>query len=183
MCNIYYVHAQPYCGKLRAVSSAVTGACFLDNRVLADPGAPAFQVRKYPFYLLNRLVSRYNVVIEAQVRAIGIDIPCWRVLMILGEAAPRGVRDIADTAVIPLSTMTRIIQRMTAAGLVAVSPSAEDARVTQVSLTPAGEAKLAEARAAAAPVYARVIRGVSAREFDTLINMLGRLHANLEEGD
>lgn len=65
MCNIYYVHAQPYCGKLRAVSSAVTGACFLDNRVLADPGASAFQVRKYPFYLLNRLVSRYNVVIEA----------------------------------------------------------------------------------------------------------------------
>ncbi|CAN7463100.1 MarR family transcriptional regulator [Phenylobacterium sp. LjRoot225] len=155
----------------------------MDNRVLADPGTPAFQVKKYPFYLLNRLVGRYNIVIEARLRAIGIDIPYWRVLMILGEASPRGVRDIADAAVIPLSTMTRIIQRMTSAGLVSVAPSAEDARVTEVSLTPAGEAKLAEARQATAPVYARVVSGLSAREFDTLITLLDRLHANLEDGD
>jgi DNA-binding MarR family transcriptional regulator len=151
-----------------------------DSRILGDPGTPAFHVEKYPFYLLNRLVGRYNKVIEARLRAIGIDIPTWRVLMILGERAPRGVRDIADAAVIPLSTMTRIVQRMASAGLVATSPSAGDARVTEVSLTRAGDARVAEARAAAAPVYARVIEGLGARDFDRLIALLETLHANLE---
>lgn len=140
-------------------------------------------MEKYPFFLLNRLVSRYNKVIEPRLRAIGIDIPYWRVLMILGEQAPRGVRDIADAAVIPLSTMTRIIQRMAAAGLVDATASAEDARVTEVSLLPAGEAKLRDARQATAPIYAKLIKGFGARDFDRLITLLDELYANLDALD
>ena len=152
----------------------------MDSRILGDPGTPAFQVDKYPFYRLNRLVGRYNAIIDARLRAIDLDIPSWRVLMILGEQAPRGVREIAEAAVIPLSTMTRIIQRMAAAGLVAPAASAEDARVTEVSLLDLGESKLAEAREATAPVYARIIDGFSARDFEKLLALLGRLDANLE---
>ncbi|AMG73206.1 MarR family winged helix-turn-helix transcriptional regulator [Sphingopyxis granuli] len=145
-----------------------------------NPGDTAFRVDRYPFYLLNRLVSRYNSIIDARLRAIGLDIPSWRVLMILGEESPRGAREIAQAAVINLSTMTRIIQRMTAAGLVTATPSREDARVTLVALAPAGEAQLAEARLATAPIYAHLIAGLKAEEFEQLIALLGRLHDNLE---
>ena len=155
----------------------------MDNRILGDPGTQAFQVKKYPFFLLNRLVGRYNIVIEARLRAIGIDIPYWRVLMILGERAPLGVRDIASAAVIPLSTMTRIIQRMAALVLVVASPSASDARVTEVGLSRAGQAKLDEARAVTAPIYARIIQGLTQQDFDRLIGLLNRLYANLEDPD
>jgi DNA-binding MarR family transcriptional regulator len=151
-----------------------------DSRILGDPGTSSFRVEKYPFFLLNRLVSRYNKVIEPRLRAIDIDIPYWRVLMILGEHAPRGVRDIADAAVIPLSTMTRIIQRMAAAGLVDPTVSTEDARVTEVSLSAAGEAKLLEARQATSPVYTKLIAGFAPRDFDRLIAWLGELYANLD---
>ena len=151
----------------------------MDNRILGDPGTSAFQVEKYPFFLLNRLVGRYNCVIEPRLRAIGLDIPYWRVLMVLGEQAPRGVRSLADAAVIPLSTMTRIVQRMSVAGLVAAGPSAEDARVTEVTLTALGEAKLAEARKVTAPIYAKVIDGLSQRDFDRLIALVNALYRNL----
>jgi DNA-binding MarR family transcriptional regulator len=152
-----------------------------DLRELGDPGTPAFQVDKYPFYLLNRLVSRYNVVIEARLRTIGLDIPYWRVLMILGQKAPRSVGQIAAAAVIPVSTMTRIVQRMSGAGLIACTPLEADNRVIKVSLTQAGESKLAEARALTAPVYAKVIDGFSVEEFEALTASLGRLHANLAD--
>lgn len=153
----------------------------VDSRTLADPGNPDFRVGKYPFFLLNRLVSRYNGIIEPRLRAVGLDIPYWRVLMILGERSPRGVRDIADAAVIPLSTMTRIVQRMAAAGFVILQPSPEDARVTLVSLLPFGEGKLAEGRKATAPIYARIIRDLSTDDFDRLIGLLGQLYTNLED--
>ncbi|MEH3047634.1 MarR family winged helix-turn-helix transcriptional regulator [Sphingomonas adhaesiva] len=152
----------------------------MDHRLLGDPGTPAFRVDLYPFYLVNRLAGRYNAVIEPRLRAIGLDIPNWRVLMILGEQSPRGVRDIADAAVIPLSTMTRIVQRMAVAGLVDARPSEEDARVTSVALSPHGEAKLAEAREATSPVYTDVIRGLSERDFDRLVALLDRLYRNLD---
>lgn len=152
----------------------------MDKRIHGDPGTDAFRVDLYPFFLVNRLAGRYNATIEPRLRAIGLDIPNWRVLMILGERAPRGVRDIADAAVIPLSTMTRIVQRMAGAGLVAVEPSVDDARVTMVALTKAGEAKLVEARGVTSPVYRQVIRGLSARDFDRLVALLDQLYRNLD---
>lgn len=152
----------------------------MDHRTQGDPGTAAFQVERYPFFLINRLASRYNATIEPRLRDIGLDIPNWRVLMILGEHAPRGVRDIAEAAVIPLSTMTRIVQRMAAADLVTLTPSAEDARVTMVALTATGESKLADARQATSPVYQQVITGLSARDFDRLLALLDRVYRNLE---
>ncbi len=152
----------------------------MDHRSQGDPGTTAFQVDRYPFFLINRLASRYNATIEPRLRDIGLDIPNWRVLMILGEHAPRGVRDIAEAAVIPLSTMTRIVQRMAAAGLVTLTPSEADARVTMVALTATGESKLAEARQATSPIYQQVITGLSARDFDRLLTLLDRVYRNLE---
>lgn len=67
-------------------------AAVMDVFLSGNPGAAAFRVKRYPFYLLNRLVSRYNSIIDARLRAIGLDIPSWRVLMILGEKSPRGAR-------------------------------------------------------------------------------------------
>jgi len=153
----------------------------LDKRPLGDPGTPHFQVSSYPFYLVNRLTSRYNQVIESRLKGIDLDIPSWRVLMVLGETNPRGVRDLADSAVIPLSTMTRIVQRMSAAGLVRSAVSAADARVTEVQLTALGEAKLAEAREVTSPIYHLVIGDMTAAEFENLIDLLDRLYRNLAE--
>jgi DNA-binding MarR family transcriptional regulator len=150
-----------------------------DIRHLGDPGTVDFQVDKYPFYLLNRLVSRYNCLIEARLRTIGLDIPFWRVLMILGEQAPRGIGEISETAVINLSTMTRIVQRMAQKKLVRCLPRLGDNRVTDVSLTALGEKKLGAARKITAPVYAAAITGFSRDEFGQTITTLNRLYDNL----
>lgn len=151
-----------------------------DLRLYGDPGSEEFRVDAYPFYLLNRAVSRYNVVIEAELRKIGIDIPTWRVLMILGERSPQPIAQIARSAVINISTMMRIVERMTKAGLIDSRPSMDDGRVTELFLTEEGREKLAAARQVTAPVYRKLIRTFSARDFTALIDMLNRLHDNLD---
>ncbi len=151
-----------------------------DNRKLGDPGSPGFKVDRYPFYLLNRAVSRYNIIIEGRLRTIGLDIPNWRVLMVLGERMPRSVGELADAAVINLSTMLRIVQRMEKAGLVSSEAKPGDGRVRQVILTDAGNELLAAARKISAPVYAGVIDGFSGTDFDRLIGLIGRLQRNLD---
>lgn len=153
-----------------------------DVRHLGDPGSPDFQLENYPFYLLNRTVSRYNAVIGRRLKAIGIDIPAWRVLMVLGEHQPRSIGQVTEAAVVNLSTMMRIVQRMEAGGLVTSGPG-RDGRVTEVQMTKAGRQKLDEARRATAPIYAQVIRGFSLREFEALIALLNRLHDNLGDVD
>lgn len=152
-----------------------------DPRALGDPGSGHFRVDSYPFYLLNRAVSRYNVVIEANLKRIGIDIPTWRVLMILGESSPQPIGQIARLAVINLSTMMRIMERMTKAGLIESKQSRSDGRITELDLTAAGRKKLAAARKVTAPIYQDVIAGFSAKDFSVLLMLLNRLYDNLEE--
>lgn len=151
-----------------------------DLRPFGDPGSEAFRVDAYPFYLLNRTASRYNVVIDSLLRPIGLDIPTWRVLMVLGESEPQAIGQVSKVAVINISTMMRIVERMTKAGLVTSLPSASDGRVTEVKLTDEGHEKLASARAATAPIYQRIIRGFSAADFNCLLDLLSRLYDNLE---
>jgi DNA-binding MarR family transcriptional regulator len=151
-----------------------------DLRAYGDPGSDDFRVDNYPFYLLNRTVSRYNVIIEAELRAIGIDIPTWRVLMILGEAEPQSIGQVAKLAVINVSTLMRVAERMEKAGLIETLPSATDGRVTTLAMKPLGREKLKAARAVTAPLYRRLIRGFSAPDFRRLIALLNRLQQNLE---
>lgn len=151
-----------------------------DLRPLGDPGLDAFRVDAYPFYLLNRAASRYNVVIDSVLRPDGIDIPTWRVLMVLGEREPQPIAHVARSAVINISTMMRIAERMMKAGLITSSPSESDGRVTELSLTDEGKVKLKAARAATSPIYRKVIRDFSAAEFSHLLDLLRRLHDNLD---
>ncbi|HEY0938918.1 MAG TPA: MarR family winged helix-turn-helix transcriptional regulator [Steroidobacter sp.] len=151
-----------------------------DLRPLGDPGSRSFQVDRYPFYQLNRLVSRYNSVIEAELRRIRLDIPTWRVLMILGEQEPRPIGQIAKLAVINISTLMRIVERMHKADLIKSAASATDGRITELSLTAKGRTALATARKVTAPIYQRLIRGFSATDFSHLLDLLNRLYGNLE---
>lgn len=151
-----------------------------DLRALGDPGSTRFRVDCYPFYLLNRAVSRYNVLIEAELRQIDIDIPTWRVLMILGEQAPQPVGQVAKLAVINISTMMRIVERMTKAELIESIPSASDGRITELTLSSDGRKKLAAARKVTAPIYKHLIRDFSAKEFANLLDLLNRLYDNLD---
>lgn len=150
-----------------------------DLRSAGDPGSEAFRVGYYPFYLLNRTVARYNVMIEAALRHIDVDIPSWRVLMILGESSPQPIGQIAKLAVINISTMMRIVERMEKAGFVKSATSASDGRITELALTASGRAKLAAARKITAPIYQKLIRGFAASDFSSLLNLLNRLYDNL----
>jgi DNA-binding MarR family transcriptional regulator len=151
----------------------------IDPQTLGDPANADFQVDRYPFYLLNRTAGRYNAIMEAALRPIGIDVPTWRVLMILADGAPRSVGHIAETAVINLSTMTRSIQRMARMGLVACAPRPGDRRVTEAQLTAAGKRALAQVRTIASGIFHDAVGDFDSDELDQLKRLLDRLYCNL----
>src|SRR3546814_11107670 len=81
--------------------------------------------------------------------------------MVLGEEQPRPIGQVSKMAVINISTMMRIVERMVKAGLIETQTSTQDARVTELLLTDLGAEKLAAARGVTSPVYKRLIKGRS----------------------
>ncbi len=150
-----------------------------DAFVRGDPASRNFKLENSPFFLMNRAASVYALAMERALRAVGADIPRWRVLMLAYERGPLSVGSIAEHAVIKLSTTTKVVQRLRDEGLVKLRRSRQDARVTEVTLAAAGQRAVALVRAAASGIYQRAFHDVSAAEIRTLNGLLARIHANL----
>lgn len=134
---------------------------------------------EWPFYWIVRVTGRYFQTMEAALERIGIDVPSYRVLMTLYEDSHVSISAIADACVIKLSTATRIVQRMKEDGLVVTRPSPADRRVTEVSLTPKGEAQRHRAWAIAEGVLAQAFAGVSEAERQRLNRLLAGIFDRL----
>jgi DNA-binding MarR family transcriptional regulator len=149
------------------------------SRLRSDPAATGFRIADYPFYLLNRIAGRYAIDMSDALKAIGMDLPTWRALMILHERSPRSVSEIALQAVIRLSTMTRVVRRLERAGLVRLATRSSDARVTEVVITPRGLDAVRRVREVAGRVYQRAFADFSPREIEALNGLLNRVMGNL----
>jgi DNA-binding MarR family transcriptional regulator len=100
-------------------------------------------------------------------------------MMLLHECSPSSVGEIAERAVIRLSTMTRVIQRLEKRGFATVSRRDSDARVTDVYITTEGEAVVEQVRAVASRIYQAAFKDLNAAEIETLNGLLLRVFDNL----
>lgn len=145
----------------------------------ADPASADFRLEDSPFYWINRVSGRYGLKLSESLKPVGMDVPGWRVLMILFERGPTSVKSIADTAAIRLPTMTRTIQRMTSNGLVSIRTSPDDGRVTEVSLTDEGRSAVETVRHAASRTFTDAFVGINPTDIRNLNATLGRVFEQL----
>jgi DNA-binding MarR family transcriptional regulator len=118
---------------------------------------PARFVDDYLLALLARASHAASSGFHARLKARGVAVPVWRVVATL-HGAPGGetVGALAEACLAQQPTMTKLLDRMAAEGLVRRH---REGRSTRIRLTPAGEALaaalIAEARAHEAALLAR----------------------------
>lgn len=112
-------------------------------------------------------------------REIELDIPRWRVLMLLEGTRARSVSYLSTEAIVKLSTMTRIVQRMEADGLVETRPRASDARVTEALLTGHGRRARVLALQRADLIFEKAFKAFSDADVRNFNQMLSLVHENL----
>ena len=144
----------------------------------ADPAGPTFKLADSPLYWLARVAGRYRLDMDLVLKPIEMDVPRWRVLAILTEHEPASVTELCDHAVIRLSTMTRIVQRLADSGLVSTRPRDSDGRVTEVRLTDAGRDAAVSVHAQASRIFHHGFDDFSSAEVAALNTMLQRLFRN-----
>ncbi len=91
----------------------------------------------------------------------GLSLTSATVLGRLHEGGPQRVTDLAALELVAQPTMTTIVGRLEARGLVARTRDAADRRVVTVALTPTGREKLAELRSGRTDFLAGHLAGLS----------------------
>jgi DNA-binding MarR family transcriptional regulator len=128
---------------------------------------------------LTRAQQRAQGEIEAALKAASLPSLSWYDVLLETERAGKdGLRpfELERAMLLAQYNLSRLVDRMAAAGLVERRPCDEDARGHMVAITDAGRAM----RRRMWPVYARAIehavgRHFTAREARTLGDLLGRL--------
>ena len=103
---------------------------------------------------------------EQAARAAGIT-PSQHLLLLQIAGCEDGATTVSSLVVrlaLTQSAVTELVQRAEQAGLVERTPSADDGRVMYLSLTPAGEAKLAAVHETLGPERSQLRRVVDALE-------------------
>jgi DNA-binding MarR family transcriptional regulator len=116
-------------------AEALEELCRLDNQLC------------FAVYSASNLITRlYRPLLEP----LGITYPQYLVLLVLWERAPRTVGELGEALGLDSGTLTPLLKRLEANGIVVRRRAPEDERRVLVELTPAGQ-KL-RARAASIPV-------------------------------
>jgi DNA-binding MarR family transcriptional regulator len=145
------------------------------------PASANFEFQKYPFYWLMRVSSAYSYRMEKSLKKGGINITAWRILMILKEMGTLSVSDIATHAVAKTPTITRATYKLQSEGLVEISTSTTDGRVSIVKLTDKGQETLKKVIQNSQKLFESIYADFSVEQVEVLNNTLQKLFLNLEE--
>lgn len=100
----------------------------------------------FPLYAATRAVQqRYRPLLEP----LGLTYPQYLVMLVLWEGDGLSVQDLGERLFLDAGTLSPLLRRLEAAGLVRRDRSDPDGRVVRLTLTPEGRAL--EARAAGVP--------------------------------
>jgi len=117
---------------------------------------------------------------EKVLKKIDMDIPRWRILFILKENGESSISEISVHAIAKLSTITKIVYRMKADGLVETNTS--DGRVTEVSLTQQGRDTIKEVQRCTSDIFRNSFKGLTQPQINKLNATLEIIFNNLPEG-
>jgi MarR family transcriptional regulator, organic hydroperoxide resistance regulator len=128
----------------------------------------------FALYAASRAVTGlYRPVLDQ----LGLTYPQYLVMLVLWERGPVPVRDLGTALSLDYGTLSPLLKRLEAHGLLRRERSAVDERSVLISLTADGAAL--QQRARAVPPFAASAMGLDRAEYDQLRVLLRRLTDNI----
>jgi len=124
---------------------------------------------------LRRIVRELRLTARDAERDAGISGAQLFVLQALARESAASLNDLADRTLTDQSSVSVVVKRLVARGLVARKPSKEDARRVELALTAAGRRLLARCPEPTQAKLVSAVQRLSARELDGLTLGLGAL--------
>jgi DNA-binding MarR family transcriptional regulator len=128
--------------------------------------------------VIQHMGQTYRVMQSAFSSKVGHALPRWRILLALHECGQCSQKHLAERCRLDPASLTRQLQAMQKLGWIARAVDDQDNRLTNASLTPAGQAVVNQALPKRAAFFEESLKGLSAADIDTLNRVLSVLEEN-----
>jgi DNA-binding MarR family transcriptional regulator len=151
-----------------------------------DP-APAQYYQKGSFsrensmgYLMRRIGTMLVSEVDARLTDLGLTHAQWAPLVLISRGKAATQAELARELQLDAGALTRTLDRLEAKGLCRRERSTAARRVVHLALTPEGEAAVGPVPGVLCDVSNVLLSGFQPEEFEVLLGLLRRMHANAE---
>lgn len=139
---------------------------------MESPAEPKRFVHRYLASVLALVSHRISEEFHVEVKKAGLTVTEWRVLGSLIEGEGETVGDLAELAVTKQPTLSKVLPRLEAEGLVTLKTARADRRQTLVMITPKGARLIGGLCDQAMEHQRRVLQKLDPDYADRLVDML-----------
>ncbi len=130
-------------------------------------------------HAIPRIARLHRAAAGRLLRRVGLHPGQEFLMMLLWDRGPQRQAELIKTLELDASTVTRMVQRLEQAGLVARTPDPVDGRAMRVEATASGRALRAEVERVWSELEEQTVAGLDADERRELARLLARLEGNL----
>lgn len=136
-------------------------------------------------YWINRLSFMLRSELQQRVKNAGHDLAAeeWALLMVLWRDGPLPVGRLAEVTLRDRTTVTRVVDRLVAKGLLKRMDEEGDRRQVIVHVTNLGRRIENPVVGAVAPLIEKASQGIAQKEVEITLSVLQRMADNLERCD
>lgn len=131
-------------------------------------------------YQLYRVTNRLNVRLQGRLKAIGINLSQWRVLSVLRSYGTLTISGIVEYTLMEQPTVSRVVVQLEQDNMVSRSVSAEDSRMSDITLTAKGAEAFDTIRESAYRHEKMALEGLDESVLRTLHETLRRIEGNID---
>jgi len=142
---------------------------------------PEFSLDRHVFFWMTQAIAARDRRLAGEMKNFGLRVPEWRALAALYARRRCTMSELSDLSSIDRTTLTRTVDRMESAGWVARLNDTEDARVTRLALTTAGERLFHRIWPAVEQLNRAALEGLPAGAADAMRRTLERMKTNLDQ--
>ncbi len=140
---------------------------------------PHLDLSEYLPYLINRIGAAFVASYEKELAQHQLSIAMWRVLAALSDTDKQRQIDIAEMTAIDVSTMSRLITRLSRMGLVSRTRSDTNNREVTIELTAKGRALVNRLIPVARKLERAAIDGLSSADLAVTRDCLRQMYFNM----
>jgi DNA-binding MarR family transcriptional regulator len=145
------------------------------GRKAEDEAAAAYVLEDQIGFRLRKAHQRATDVFNAVMGGFDITPTQFAALAKLDDLGPVSQNQLGRLTAMDPATIFGVVGRLTRRGYVRQAPSADDARVVLVALTPEGSAAVKRMKAVAAEVSRRTLAPLSPKEAERLLRLIAKL--------
>jgi DNA-binding MarR family transcriptional regulator len=138
---------------------------------------------EYLFYLVTHVINRRNRDFTPALESVDLTLAEWRALLVINRLDGCLMNELADFSTVDRTTLTRTVDHLVEAGLVARNASARDRRQVLVTLTDEGAERLKSAVEVLKAHNQEALNGLMEPELRTLRALLQRVLKNIIRDD